>query len=276
MKYMLRLISLSIIIVFTLSLAACSFIFDLLMQDKEEILMQDAISTFFSALDDKNANSIKEMFSKSSILNDIDLENKIYDLLSFYPNSATQILFDDCISGSYTQSDGLYRSAISSNFPFYCDGEYYWIYIEIVYEDDFCEDNIGVSTIEIYTADEYYMYFNTEDEILSKQIGFYFFKERELDADIISINGVPREYTYIDREIGYCDARDFIETNKSLSDFMKKYGLPNAQDDMGIYFYEVTFDGVAPVYIEIGFVNDEIIYANLVGSIEHYITIIEE
>ena len=273
MKRIFRIISLSIVVIMIFSLVSC---FDFRYK-KEKQLCWDTINSFFSALDNKNADELKGLFSKTAIAEDNDLDNDINNLLSIYPEAPTQILFDGLWSGSYSQSDGLYRSSIRMGTPVFCTGEYYWVFIELVYEDDFCADNIGVKSLEFYTADEYCIYFHCDDETDAHvDIGLSLFVENELEADVLCIGNIPYEYTYIDRELSAKEVEAFIKTNTSISDFVAKFGNPNVSDDIGCYYYEVFVDGIAPVYLELFFDGDEITSANLVGTISHFKTIIEE
>jgi hypothetical protein len=256
-------------------------LFSIFEENREDKLYRNAIDDFFTALEAKNTDGILSLFSKSAIEEDKNIQNSINKLIEIYPDAPTQILFDGLLHGSYSQTDGLYRAAISSTFPVFCGGEYYWIYLELVYEDDFCTDNIGISRIEFYTADEYCIYYHSDEPEAAQALGFYLYAEKELENRVISINNSPYEYVYIDRTISLMEIRSFFKSNTSYRDFVAKFGEPNASQpedlvDWYLVYYEVFVDGVAPVYVEICvYDSSEIKYANLVNSNSHLEVIIE-
>ena len=279
MKSTFRIISLIIVIATILCVTSCSHISK---EKQEESLYQKAIDDFFSALKSKDSNGIKALFSKSAIEADADMQNNIDKLLEIYPSAPTQILFHGLLHGSYKQIDGLYRSVINSTFPIFCDGKYYWIYLELVYEDDFCTENIGISRIEFYTADEYCIYYHSDISCSSSELGFHLFAEQQLENNVICIENCPYEYVYIERDLTFTEVKSFLQSNTSFSDFQKVFGQPNAsqpEDNMyfRVVFYEVFVDGADPVYVELGVRNgNEIIYANLLNSTSYLESILEE
>lgn len=280
MKRTHRTIAFIALITVIISLMSCS-LFSIFEKNREDKLYRNAIDDFFTALEAKNTDGILSLFSKSAIEDDKNIQNSINKLIEIYPDAPTQILFDGLLHGSYSQTDGLYRAAISSTFPVFCGGEYYWIYLELVYEDDFCTDNIGISRIEFYTADEYCIYYHSDEPEAAQALGFYLYAEKELENRVISINNSPYEYVYIDRTISLMEIRSFFKSNTSYRDFVAKFGEPNASQpedlvDWYLVYYEVFVDGVAPVYVEICvYGSSEIKYANLVNSNSHLEVIIE-
>lgn len=281
MKRTHRAIAFIALITVIISLMSCS-LFSIFEKNREDKLYRNAIDDFFTALETKNTDGILSLFSKSAIEEDKNIQNSINKLIEIYPDTPTQILFDGLLHGSYTQTDGLYRAAISSTFPVFCGGEYYWIYLELVYEDDFHTDNIGISCIEFYTADEYCIYYHSDEPKATQKLGFHLFADKVLENHVISINNLPYEYVYIDREISLKDIKTFLNSNRNYSDFVAKFGEPNASQpedlvDWYLVYYEVFVDGVAPVYVEICvYRSSEIQYANLVNSTSHLAVILEE
>lgn len=280
MKQTCRTIALITLIALLISITGCS-LFSIFEKNREDRLYRNTIDNFFTALDTQNTDSILNLFSKSAIAEDKEIQSNIDKLIEIYPDAPTQILFDGLLHGSYTQTDGLYRSAISSTFPVFCGGEYYWIYLELVYEDDFCADNIGISCIEFYTADEYCIYYHSDDSKVAEALGFHLYSEKTLENPVISINNSPYEYVYIDREISLMEIKSFFKTNTSYEDFVATFGHPNASQPVDntnwyLVYYEIFVDSAAPVYLEICvYGSSEIQYANLVNSTSHLEVVIE-
>ena len=281
MNSKLRIISLIIIILAAINIASCTLLLNWIEDGKEEKLYREAMDSFFTALENRDADGIRSLFSKSATDTDADMEDEIDKLLAIYPDEPTQVLFHGLIASSHSQSNSLHRASINSTFPIFCGGEYFWITLELVYEDDACADNIGISYIQFFTAEEYCIYYHGDETYTPPALGFHLLAEKKLENTVICIDNCPYEYVYIDRDLSYNEVKSFLKANTSYSDFLEKFGQPNSsqpKDDEHYYlvFYEVFIDGVAPVYVELCIQGgNEISYANLVNSTSYLENIFE-
>ena len=183
-----------LIVALLLALSACGS-FKRMNEDK---IYQENINNFFAALDDRDTDAIKSLFSSAVIQNDTDLDEQISKLISIYPNAETEIIFDGLLGGDYESQDSKHKSVAYTTFPVICDNQYFWVYFELVYEDDFCEDNIGLSSVFFYTADEYCAYFHNDSEKLPDELGLLVFSDLNLEKEIRPIEYNPYEFTPIE------------------------------------------------------------------------------
>ena len=98
-----RLICLMLVGVF--SLIACSLPFPQELtkaQDKvdEDELFNEAVDSFFAAVDNRDAEAIKEMFSLNAKKEDTQLTESIEQLLAFYPGPTERCERTQCGTGA--------------------------------------------------------------------------------------------------------------------------------------------------------------------------------
>ncbi len=244
-----------------------------LLEDK---IYQEKIDSFFSALENQDSTALKSLFSQTVIEKDVDLDSQIEKLVSIYPLAKTDIKFNGLQSGEYETQDGKFKSSAHTVFPIICDGQYFWVYFELIYEDDFAEDNIGLNRVFFYTSDEYCALFHN-DKQLPDDIGLVVFSNLKLENEVRPIEGQPYEFTAIDRKIYASDVENFLNKNRNLDEFYNKFGLPNAKGILWTYYYEITETDGTTKYLEIGCPNgDEIAYANIVSEFEFIRSVIKE
>lgn len=269
----IKVLSLILIVALLLALSACGS-FKRVNEDK---IYQENINNFFAALDDRDTDAIKSLFSSAVIQNDIDLDEQISKLISIYPYAETEILFDGLLGGDYENRDSKHKSVAYTTFPVICDNQYFWVYFELVYEDDFCEENVGLSSVFFYTADEYCAFFHNDSEKLPNELGLLVFSDLKLERDIKPIEGIPYEFTPVERTINISDVEVFFDKNKSLTEFMEAFGQPNSQGSLWTYYYEITETDGSAKYLEIGVPDGENIeYANIIGEFKFIRSILEE
>ena len=269
----IKALSFILIIALLLALSACGSF----KRVNEDEIYQENINNFFAALDDRDTDAIKSLFSSVVIQNDTDLDEQISKLISIYPNAETEILFDGLLAGEYENRDGKHKSVAYTTFPVICDNQYFWVYFELVYEDDFCEEDVGLSSVYFYTADEYCAFFHNDSEKFPNELGLLVFSDLKLEKEIRPIEGIPHEFTPIERTINISDVEDFLDKNKSFTAFSEAFGQPNSQRSHRTYYYEITDNDGATQYFEIGVPDGKNIeYANIVGEFEFIRIILEE
>ena len=260
-------------VILSLSLNSCGS-FKRVAEDK---IYQENINSFFSALDNRDADAIKSLFSSSVIQSDTDFDEQISKLFSIYPNAKTEIRFDGLISGDYASQDDKHKSVAYTTFPIICDNQYFWVYFELVYEDDFCEENVGLSSVFLYTADEYCALFHNDSEKLPDEFGLLVFSDLKLEKEIRPIEGNPYEFTPVERIINVSDVEDFLGKNKSFAEFTEAFGQPNAKGLLWTHYYKITDNDGPTQYFEIGVPDGENIeYANIVGEFEFIRNVLAE
>ena len=175
----------------------------------EEKIYEEKIDAFFSALEDDDSAALKSLFSQTVIDKDADLDQQIEKLLSIYPNAKTDVKFDGANGGDYVNRDGKFKSAAYTTFPVVCESKCYWVYFELIYEDDFSEENVGLNRVFFYTADEYCAFWHDDDPKHPDDVGLLVFSDLKLEGEVRPIEEWPYEWTPAERKISVSDVEDF-------------------------------------------------------------------
>lgn len=243
----------------------------------EKQIFEEKLDAFFSALENKDPTALKSLFSQTVIDKDTDLNEQIEKLLAIYPNVKTDVKFDGLINGEYETQYGKFRSVAYATFPVVCEDKYYWVYFELIYEDDFSEENIGLNSVFFYSADEYCAFWHDDNRKHPDDIGLLVFSDLKLENEVRPIERLPYEFTSMERRISATNVEGFLKKSKSLSAFNEAFGLPNAKGALGTYYYEIIEIDGSTKYLEIGAPDSEnIIYANIVGEFEFIRCVLEE
>ena len=257
------------------ALLVCSFALLLLtgcgsfLRLSEERIYREKIDAFFSALEAEDAAALKSLFSEAVVEKNGDLDAQAKKLLSVYPNAKTEIKFDGMQNGSYEKKDGKHRSAAQATFPVVCGDDCYWVYFELVYEDDFERENVGLRRVFFYTADEYYVFRHTDGAKRPDRTGLLVFSDRKAEKEVRPINQYPRAFTPSDRKISVSEAEEFLKTSRSIAEFTEAFGMPNAKEHQTLYYELTEADGTA-VYLELQTEGREVaVSAHLVGPFEY-------
>lgn len=229
---------------------------------EEAKLYNDAVDEFLDALDEGDNERILEMFSDSARNGDADIEEEIDMLIEAYPGPT-----DACnrngkmVAGEYSNERyGIKTSSVYSIFTVVSNGEYYWCYFELMYENDEDEDQIGVTKVIFYSADEYcdLRYNGAKYE---EELGLKLCMEDSLDCEVRAIAGSPYKYTSTGVVLDEDDVKGFMEETNSYTEFVEKYGEPNAIEVY--YCYELPDENGEPRYLQLSVDEEDDVIRNI-------------
>ena len=244
---------------------------------QEEKLYKEAYTDFFAALDARDADKMKSLFSKAVLEQDEDLDLMIEKMFSSYSKAESKVMFDGNIHGEYTDEDGKHQSIAYSTIPVYCGNEYYWVELELIYEDDFNPDHIGLNTVCFYTADEYYAFFS-DDAQVSEDLaaGLHVYADLDIEGQIRCIDQIPVLYTEYERSLRLGDVEAFLKTNVDMDTFIENFGQSNAVSCLyeNEYYYALE-DENEKLYLEIYTENRQIVSVAVVNEMGFVKSILE-
>lgn len=217
--------------------------------DREDALFRETVNTFLTALDGNDAEAIRGLFSEHVRETDGDLDAQIARLIELYPGPTDDCYYNGLLQGSYSSQDGQMSSRISNTFPIVSNGAYYWCRMELVYENDADESQIGVAQLLFYTADEYCIFRSAEGARPPEDAGLNVYAEQSLDCEVRCIEGYPCMYT-AGAPIDEAEAVAFLEKNSNYADFAKQFGEASAASGLS-YYYELTKENGRPQYLDI-------------------------
>ncbi len=233
---------------------------------KEQRKYEDAVSSFFEALDNQDVEAICNLFSPAANAKDEDLRDQIDVLLSIYDGPTSEIGWDGLLAGEASYDGPEIVKTAYSTFPVRCDDVYYWCYLEITYESTFDRNRIGITQIDFYTADEYCIFYYDDNAQKISTPGLNVFSGEELDCEVRCIGGWPHKYSK-ERVISLDAAKDYFASTDdfSIATFKADCGEPCAEH---VYtYYELDRPNGEPRYLELGVDYDGSIFcANVVGD----------
>ena len=215
---------------------------------EEERLYNEAVDSFFAALDAGDGEAIKAMFSEAVQKEDKELEEEIALLLQTY-SGPTDINKRNGASAAarYSNDHGVHTSEAYDIFPVVSGDKYYWCHFSLMYENDEDASEIGVTQVLFFTAESYCECRYTDGWKYPLERGLTVFAEDSLDCVVRAIQGYPHKYRVTGRGPDLEAAVQFLEENNSYSAFVEYFGEPNA---VNIYhFYGLPLEDGKPRYL---------------------------
>lgn len=242
---------------------------------QEQETYQNKVIEFFDVLKDNDSEKLKSLFSKNTIDNCEELEENINTLIDFYSSNENEFLFVSP-SSEGLKEEGKEKVCLESVFPIINNGIYYWVYFSFTYIDEFEASNIGITQVNFYTSDEYYIFYHSNEKI-EKSVGLNLYIENTLEDTIICINNYPQLYKATGNILDIEEVEEYLKNNKAINEFVSTFGDYNCKatlvDSLESYYYDVTFNG-EKVYLELSCDNGNIDSASLYNDREFLKTIL--
>ena len=242
---------------------------------QEQDTYQNKVIEFFDMLKDNDSEKLKSLFSKNTIDNCEELEENINTLIDFYSSNENEFLFVSP-SSEGLKEEGKEKVCLESVFPIINNGIYYWVYFSFTYIDEFDSSNIGITQVNFYTSDEYYIFYHSNEKI-EKSVGLNLYIENTLEDTIICINNYPQLYKSTGNILDIAVVEEYLKNNKNINGFISTFGDCNCKatlvDSLESYYYEVIFNG-EKVYLELSCDNGKIDSARLYNDRECLKTIL--
>lgn len=238
---MKRKISLLIAVLTFVSLSGCgSFRFSLHPNSQE--VYEKTVTELLSALDAGDGEAIFNMFGSGAKADADALKAGIDRMLSVYEGPHDGHGCDYLLATTESLHYGEYFGTAYDCFPVRCGDTYYYIRLEIVYESTADESLIGISELAFYTEDEYYIFKNAEN-VKWPDSSICVMAEAKCDFEVRTIGGYPRKYSQNGDPISLSDVKEHIKENWSLAEFQKRFGQPDADDSVYLYYELESEDG---------------------------------
>lgn len=241
---------------------------------EEQTAYQETMDSLFDALDTKNGDAIYHLFSPAVREQDSDMKEQIEKLLSAYKGTTDAIGWDGLLAGGASYDSGNVSKYAYTTFPIRSGDLYFWCYLEIIYKDTFDENQIGITQLEFYTAEEYYLLTYDDDTHTTDTVGLQVYAEKTVPEDIRCINDWPYKYSLSTKELDVDDVKNFFKSQCTFSAFKTSFGDPNAE---GFYCcYSLLPENGKPRYLEIQVEDNVILYASIVDDFSYIETLYEK
>lgn len=261
---------------FSLLLTLCSCGVSRFDTSKEKAAFQDTITALFQALDKKDADAVYDLFAPSVQAHSAELKDQVEKFLSAYEGPTDEIGWDGAVSGG-SESEGKHRiEYVLSTFPVRCGDTYYWFYINLTYHNTYDRTQEGITQLNFYTADEYYL-FRGEDRQFTEAPGLNLYLAETVDEEVRCIEQYPYKYSAETTPLLVNDAIDFLNSSADFTEFKAQFGHPNAargfSEDYYYVCYELATDTDKTQYLYITVSDGTIITMSIVDDFRYIETL---
>lgn len=276
MRKILKLLCMSIII--ALTFASCSCVGESEKGDSAENQKsyKEVVDEFFDAVDDRDNEDVKELFSEYAQEKDKDLDKQIEKLFEVYSGPTTKWYYDEMLSGEFVSDSESKESAVSSVFPVVSQGKYYWCSVEWVQSNENDSSREGIKEISFYTAEDYYVFCEEFREYENK-VGLAVYAEEKLDFYVCCIGSQPYKYNPNARILNRSEVEGVLRVNRKYADFRKRFGEPRADYTTINCFYELFEENGEKRYVSLTVDEDsgEIVKAEVMSNFSQVSTILD-
>ena len=269
-----RMIALAVIGAMIGMLSGC-FLFE--SSREEERMFREKIDAFCAAAQSGDADAVKDLLAVSARKDEISVSKEITALLKSFPRGEIKVLFDGLLSGSYSQADGKQSSSVNAVFPIMSDGEYWWIFMELTYRNDFDADDVGLNRIFVYNAAAYLSFDQNDLRFpLTEGIQVTIFEDVDKNP-ICCVNGSPVRCTGSEGVIKLEDAKEFLNNGDGMAEFVAEFGEAYAKKSFygaeAYHYYRLAGEDMR--FLRLDVLDGRIICAEILGEIEHIDVILE-
>lgn len=197
--------------------------------------LQDPIDEFFAAVDARDAEAVKAMFSPNVQAADAGLEEDIQRLFALYPGPTEDCEMKTPVGASKHIGWGENMTRVHNMVPVVCQGVSYYCSFSYTTKDEADEGNVGVTRVVFVTEkvqanDDFRRELEIED-------GLTVVDDCPGDYETRRIGDTPYIFIPMEREIAREDLTAFLEAEDRWDAFLERFGPPNAEYWHGLSAY---------------------------------------
>lgn len=233
----------------------------------EGYLYNEAADAFFAALDARDAEGLRGQFAPRVQAEDADLQEQIEALFALYPGTTQENGRDGMqVHGAYRDHEGKERAVVDSTFPVVSEGEIFFCFLQLCYQDDFDADNVGLLEVDFFTKEEYCA--------LGLDLGVDWPEDRglnvcagsPLEGEVRVIGGYPYLYEAQVPPLDEAEVQTFLQARGGdWAAFRERFGEPCAGG--GRAFYDLPQEEGEPRWLSLLLDGDEILSARVVDDL---------
>lgn len=211
----------------------------------ERKALGEAVDGLFAALDARDGEGVKALFSPYILERDTGLAEQVEKLMSVYPGPTTRYSWEDD-GGAKQRSGGSYYNTANCTVYAVCGGADYWCWVGLMYQNS-DPDKVGVTSIRFFTADEF-CGVHYDDWDIPAEEGLAVYAERALDCPVRAIESRPYKYTPPEAPLDLGEVEEFLAgRERTYDEFVARFGEPCAVNIW--YFYELPPEDSTPRYL---------------------------
>ncbi len=204
--------------------------------------LQDPIDAFFAAVDARDPEAVRAMFSPNVQARDDDLDESIQALFDIYPGPTEDCEMLSPVGASKHLEYGRQTMVnVHNSFPVVCGGVNYYCSFSYVTTDEEAPENVGLKRVVLATEaakchPDYYQ------NSLELEDGLSIITTPAVEGETRRIGDQPRRFTSYDRTITQEELLSFLAGETRWDAFLNRFGPPNAEE-IARYYELVPEDG---------------------------------
>ena len=233
----------------------------------EGYLYNEATDAFFAALDARDAAGLGSQFAPRVQAEDADLAEQIETLFALYPGTTQENGRDGMqVHGAYQNREGKARAVVDSTFPIVSEGEIFFCFLQLCYQDTFDVDNVGLLEVDFFTKEEYCALGLDLGVDWPEDQGLHVYAGSPLEGEVRVIGGNPYLYEAQVPPLDEAEVQDFLQAQGgNWAAFRERFGEPCAGDSRA--FYDLPEEGGEPRWLSLLLDGDKILSARVVDDL---------
>lgn len=232
---------------------------ELLNSGSEAESFNRLVDDFFATLDAKDAEGIRELFAPAVLEARPDMDAQIEALFEAYPGTTNLNLRDGGMaSGGSSSNYGRKTAWGSQRFPVVSGGNSYVCRVEVMYENDEDESQIGIQSVILMNLDTEYAIRHDMDGFANypEEPGLHVMTDYDSGLELRFVEGRAEQVNSMDRTISEEEIRAFCaeEENRTYPALREAFGEPNGEADHVSYrvlIYELQSVNGEPRYFRV-------------------------
>ena len=208
--------------------------------------LQDPIDAFFAAVDARDADAVRAMFSPNAQAADETLDQDIQALFDLYPGPTDECVMTTPVGASKHIGWGENAVTVQNTFPVVCQGVNYYCAFRYTTKDEADEGNVGIQSV--FFASEKVQANEEFRDGLEYGGGLTVVSDCPGDYETRRIGDRPYIFTPIDRRLSADELTAFLQSDDSWTAFTDRFGQPNAESWPSSYYYELEPEDGQPRY----------------------------
>ena len=211
--------------------------------------LQDPIDEFFAAVDAKDAEAVRAMFSPNAQAADETLDQDIQALFDLYPGPTDECVMTSPVGASKHVGWGENAVTVHNTFPVVCQGVNYYCAFSYTTKDEADEGNVGIKSV--FFATEKVQANEAFRDELERGDGLTVAADCPGDYETRRIGDSAYIFTPTDRSLSPEELTAFLQADRDWAAFLDRFGPPNAESWPSSYYYELLPEDGQPRYAHI-------------------------
>lgn len=193
---------------------------------RDEKQYREMVDKVFIALDNENKEELKQLFAKSVIKTDPDIDSQINALFEYYKGPKES---DEGVGATQTSEHNEYGKKeieLNGGFTVQASGAKHNVYLSMQSVNDFDKNEVGIHKLEFATDEA----INSKYFMWHTQEGVHIQTSSQKRSDVTKAESWMLDYTYVDRHLTSDDYVALVKEDNDFEHFTASVGVANCSN----------------------------------------------